>query len=568
MSPMSFMRALASAVVLISVGAPASEADPPFRDVAAQVGIDFQHFNGMTGEFYYAEIVGPGAALFDYDNDGDLDVFIPQGYLLGEDNKLEDSPLKVAAKFTRGGRLYRNELVPSQELRFVDVTEASKMRADGYGMGVAVGDYDGDGWKDLYLTNLDDNQLWRNNGDGTFSDRTEAAGVSESRWSVSSSFFDYDADGDLDLFVVNYVDFALSEHKPCFRSSSARDYCGPSSYNPWPDRLFRNEGDGTFRDVGTTSGIARGAGAGLGAVIFDANGDQRPDIYVANDGMANFLWINGGDGTFSEQAVLSGVAVNLSGMAEASMGVDVADFDNDGDDDIFISHLSRETNTLYVNEGSGIFTDKTLLRGLGPGSLPFTSFGTGWLDYDNDGLLDVFLANGEVKVIEELARSGDPLPIHQVNQLFRNAGRRFEAIEPFAASPSDRSEVSRGAAFGDVDNDGDIDILIANNAGPARLLQNQVGDQSTWIGFELLPSTNSHDWIGARVELLMPSGDRRWRRTRTDGSYASSNDSRVVFGLGTTNGALSGVIHWADGRSQPFADLAPGRYHTLRKATP
>ncbi len=539
---------------------------PPFVDVSERAELDFVHFNGMTGEYYYAEIVGPGVGLFDYDRDGDLDIFLPQGKLLGAEKTIDDAAFQPAKRFQQGGRLYRNELVPSGDLRFTDQTAESGIRANGYGMGVAVGDYDGDGWLDLYLTNLDDNQLLRNEGNGRFTDQTKSAGVEEARWSVSATFFDYDGDSDEDLFVVNYVDFSISEHKPCFRKSSARDYCGPQSYNPWPDRLFSNQGDGTFRDAGTASGIAQLPGAGLGVVVFDANGDTKPDLYVANDGMQNFLWTNQGDGTLSNQALMAGVAVNMSGAAEASMGVDVGDFDNDGDDDIFISHLSRETNTLYVNDGSGGFSDRTVLQGLGPGSIAFTSFGTGWFDFDNDGLLDVFLANGEVKVIEELARQKDPLPIHQRNQLFRNHGERFQQVQPFANATGDLSEVSRGAAFGDIDNDGDTDIVVANNAGPVRLLENLLGNQNSWIGFELVDPRSASGAVNARVVTQLPSGRSLSRRSRRDGSYASANDPRIVVGLLDTQKPVTAVVHWADGSSQTFANLAVNQYHRLKKS--
>ena len=546
-------------VVVSSLLARPLAAEPVFTDVAAEVGLDFVHFNGMTGEFYYAEIVGPGAAVFDYDNDGDLDVFLAQGKLLGDGKTVDDAIFQPHERFHRGGRLYRNELIPSGKLAFSDQTEAAGVAADGYGMGVAVGDYDKDGWLDLYLTNLDANQLLRNNGDGTFTDRTDEAGVGEKRWSAGAAFFDHDADGDQDLLVVNYVDFAISEHKPCFRASSARDYCGPSSYNPWPDRLFDNQGDGTFRDVGATSGIGGLPGAGLGVSVFDANADNRPDLYVTNDGMQNFLWINQGDGRFKNEAVLSGVAVNMNGVAEASMGVDVGDYDNDGDEDIFIAHLSRETNTLYVNDG-GVFSDRTALAGLGPSSLPYTAFGTAWLDYDNDGQLDLFLTNGEVKVIDELARAKDPLPIHQPDQLFHNRGGRFTEVQNF--EQPERSEVGRGAAFGDIDNDGDIDIVVANNAGPARLLLNQIGSGNSWVGLHLVDSAG-HETANARVEVTLPSGKTLWRRARRDGSYASANDPRALVGLGTVEGTVKAKVHWGDGTVQDAGELAINRYHEV-----
>ncbi|MDH3308683.1 MAG: VCBS repeat-containing protein, partial [Acidimicrobiia bacterium] len=466
-----------------------------FVDAAAETGLDFVHFNGMSGELYMAEIIAPGAALFDFDNDGDLDVYLPQGSMLGPGKTVADATFPPADPERLSDRLFRNELIGRSEsgsagaLHFTDVTSASGLDTmTRYGMGVAAGDYDNDGWIDLYVTNLGPNQLLRNNGDDTFTDVTDIAGVGDPGWSVPAGFLDYDRDGWLDLFVANYVDFPFEDPVLCRDLTGARDYCGPASYPAQPDRLYRNRGDGTFEDVTARAGLKTEPRPALGVVIADLDDDGSSDIYVANDGEPNYFWANQGDGTFLDEALFAGCAVNASGKAEGSMGVDAADFDRDGDLDLFMTHLVAETNTVFVNDGQGLFSDRTSSTGLGAPSRLHTSFGTGWLDYDNDGWLDLVVVNGAVKKIEALARANDPFPMHEPNQLFRNLGDgsgRYEEVSDSAGSAFALSEVSRGAAIGDIDNDGDTDILIANNGGPVRLLLNQVGHASHWLGLEL-----------------------------------------------------------------------------------
>ncbi len=540
----------------------------PLVDRARELGIDFVQFNGMSGEYYFAEHMGSGGALLDYDNDGDLDVYLVQGSMLGPGKTMEDAWRPVAGESPPTDRLYRNDLDRTGKLGFTDVTAAAGIGSTDYGMGVAVGDFDRDGWVDFYVTGFGPNHLWRNNGDGSFTDVTERSRTGENRWSTSASFVDYDADGFLDLFVANYVDFTIANHKTCFTANSGRDYCGPLSYNPYPDRLFRNRGDGTFEDVTAVSQIARTYGAGLGVVCADFNGDQRVDIYVANDGMPNQLWINVGDGTFRENALMSGTAFNEEGKAEASMGVDAADFDGDGDEDLFMTHLVDETNTLYLNDGSGWFDDYSAETGLGVPSRSYTGFGTAWFDYDNDGWLDLIVANGAVKAIEELARAGDPYPLAQRNQLFRNLGDgRFDELTDRAGEAFALVEVSRGAAFGDVDNDGDTDVLIFNNSGPARLLINEVGNHNQWLGLRLTDADGKTDLLHTRVQIIRTDGSSLWRRVRVSGSYCSSSDPRVLVGLGTDESIRSALIHWPDGSVERADSLPLGRYTTLRKGT-
>ncbi|MCH7664592.1 MAG: CRTAC1 family protein [Acidobacteria bacterium] len=563
-----------------------ASAEPPFAEVSEAAGLEFVHFNGMSGEFYFPENVGAGVAMLDFDGDGDLDLFLRQGMLLGSNKKMGEALFPPPVGAPPGDRLFRNDSPgitgtrdSAGSLRFVDVTEASGIVGESYGMGVAVGDYNGDGAVDLYLTNFGANRLWENDGHGRFTDVTEKAGVGVDQWSVSATFLDYDRDGRLDLYVANYVDFTIEIHKPCFSESSARDYCGPRSYNPQPDRLFHNRGDGTFKDVSAVAGIASEFGGALGVVAADFNLDGWTDIYVTNDQLANQLWINGGDGRFTNEAVLAGVAVNMDGAPEASMGVDAADFDNDGDEDLFLTHLRRQTNTIYVNQGDGWFSDKTLETGLAAASFPYTSFGTAWIDFDNDGRLDLFVANGAVQTIEALALAKDPYPLHQPNQLFRNLGNgRFEDVTARAGEPFARSEVSRGAAFGDLDNDGDTDVVLTNNNGPVRLLRNRVGSRKAWLGLRLRESSSTGDVLGARAALLRSGEPTLWRRARADGSYASANDSRILAGLGARQAGRSlaeVLVVWPAGKSTResagrtcrYRDLPIDRYITLYRDT-
>ncbi len=532
---------------------------PPFVDATAEAGLDFVHFNGMSGEFYFPEMTGGGGALVDYDNDGDLDLFLVQGTMLGPGKTAADAIFPPPAGGPPGDRLYRNDLVAgpggAPAARFVDVTERAGIVEAGYGMGVAAGDYDGDGWTDLYVTNFGSNALWRNLGDGRFRDVTAATGSDDRRWSVAASFADYDGDGRLDLFVANYVDFSFAVHKICPLPTGERDYCGPLAYDPVPDRLFRNRGDGGFEDVSAAAGIAAQAGAALGLVAADLDGDRRTDFYVANDGSANFLWLNQGDGTFRDEALLAGSAFNRAGQPEASMGVAAADFDGDGDEDLFMAHLTGETNTLYRNDGRGLFRDDTVASGLGSPSWTMTGFGVVPLDYDRDGRLDLLVANGAVKTIEALARRRDPYPLHQPNQLFRNLdGMSFADVTAGAGEAFSRSEVSRGVAVGDVDRDGDPDAVVVNNAGPARLLLNRVAGGG-WLGVALAEGGRGA-W-GARAEL---AGDpRQWRRVAADGGFASAHDPWPLFGFaGEPPARLR--LHWPDGRRRELRVPPAGRY--------
>ncbi len=553
-----------------------------FVDRAAEWGLSFKYETGASGKFYYPEIIGGGAALFDYDGDGDLDVFFVQGRPLAP-----GAPGPVG-----GGRLFRNDLIAGSvrraEPRFVDVTAASGIRADGYGMGVAAGDYDGDGRVDLLVLNFGPDQLWRNRGDGTFEDVTKKAGLADDRMSLSASFADLDRDGRLDLYIANYVDFSVARNPTCFAPSSRRDYCGPTAYPPAPDRLLRNRGNGVFEDVSLPSGIGRRAGRSMGVVAADFDGDGWADVFVANDGMENFLWRNRRDGTFEEVALPAGVALDGEGRALANMGVAAGDPDEDGDLDLYVTHLAGETDTLWANDGAGTFRDVTARAGLAAPGLATTGFGTGFLDYDNDGRLDLFAANGEVSLSEEQAQRGSPFPYAQPRQMFHNVagaappggGLRFAEVSREMGADFARPEVGRGVAFGDVDEDGDTDVLVVNAEGPARLLVNQVGNAKLWIGLRLLarPAAGERtgkagaagrpvDAAGALVQVMRKGAPPLRRRAATDGSFASASDPRVLVGLGEASEIAEVRVTWPDGRAESFPPPPLRAYTALTQGT-
>jgi enediyne biosynthesis protein E4 len=453
----------------------------------------------------------------------------------------------------------------SPAVRFVDVTASSGLALTGYGLGAATGDFDNDGFVDLYLTDFGPNRLLRNGGDGTFADVTRARGTGDSRWTAAATFFDFDLDGWLDLFVGNYIDFSFANHQPCFRPSSALDYCGPMSYRPQPDALWRNRGDGSFEDATAAAGMVGPLGNTLGVIALDVDDDGRPDLAVANDAMENFLWHNVGNGMFSEEGLQRGIAVNQAGQREGSMGITAGDFDHDGDEDLFITHMATETNTLYVNQGDGVFLDRSLPAGLAAPSRAATAFGTSWIDYDNDGWQDLMAVNGEVKVIEALERAGDGFPLHQKNQLFRNLGDgTFREVSSAAGAAFEASEVSRGALFGDLDNDGDTDVVIANDNGPARVLINELGSVASWLGFRAVIGASPRTVSGTRLEVRGGDDGVLMRTIRSDGSYLSASDPRALFGLGARDVRREVRIDWPGGPHQLLRDLTPRRYLTLR----
>jgi len=522
-----------------------------FVDATAEVGLDFVHETGATGRLHLPEIVGSGAALFDYDADGDLDVYLTSGnFALGSD--------PVASRPVN--RLFRQE----KDGTFVDVTTESGLGDPGYGIGVAVGDVDNDGDVDVYLTNFGPDRLYGNRGDGSFSDVTAAAGVRVDGFSCSAVFCDYDLDGFLDLYVTRYVRYDPDQH--CSNSSGRRDYCSPKAFNPVPDVLLHNNGDGTFTDVSDVAGISGAAGAGLGVVCEDLDEDGLPDFYAANDQYPNHLWVNQGDGTFEEQALLLGAAYNLEGRAEAGMGVVAADLDDDADLDLFVTHLGGQTNTLYRHLGRGLFEDATGVSGLAQSSLSYTGFGTVAFDAELDGDLDLLVANGRVfrGVPNPATTVGEPWShFAEPNQFLLNrGGGRYVSMPDLGSAFVGPVEVSRSLAMGDVDGDGDVDVLLGTTQSTARLYRNEAPRSGHWLIVRVLDSRLHRDAIGARISLTIDG--RRITRTATRGfSYLSSSDPRPHFGLGTVSEVGPIEVRWLDGLVEVFDVPEVDRVWTL-----
>ena len=546
---------------------PAREAAAPagdwFTDRAKEVGLDFVHFNGSSGQLYIPEILTPGAAMFDYDGDGDLDIFLIQDRLLGKPpaSATEAPPASLES------RLFRNDLQVQADgvrtLRFVDVTRESGIRVEGYPMGAAAADFDNDGCVDLFVTGFGRNQLFRNSCRHTFTNVWKQAGGD---WAVSASFVDVDRDGWLDLYVGNYVQYALDGKAQCHAPSGEPDYCTPQAFRAQADRLYRNQRDGTFADVSAAALAGSQFGPALGVSTADFNGDGWIDIYVANDGEANLLWINQRDGTFKDLGLLAGAALSAEGKPEGSMGVDAGDFDNDGDEDLYMTHLPHEGNNLYVNDGTGMFEDRSAPSGVGPMSLGYTGFGTAWIDYDNDGWLDLLNVNGAVSL--KPSRTNPRAPYEERNGLFRNLGNgKFEDVTGRGGAAFAVPAVFRGAAFGDIDNDGDTDVLVTANGGPVRLLINDVGNRRHWLGVRLIGETASRDMLGARISVVCAGGRTLWRRARSDGSYASANDPRVLIGLGDAADPVRVRVTWPDGTHEEWADVPIDRWMTLQQGT-
>jgi len=515
-----------------------------FEDVTHSANVSFEHVRGRTIRYWFPEIMSGGAAWFDFDGDGYMDLYLVQG---GE--------LKPGEDARPGNHLLHN----LGDGTFADVTELSGTGDTGYGMGVAAGDFDDDGDIDLYVTNVGPNVLYRNNGNGTFSNVSQSAGVDHAGWGTSAAFIDYDLDGYLDLYVVNYVIWSPEQEISCFAGGNQRDYCQPENYKaPATDVLYHNNGDGTFTDVTRSAGIARARGNGLGITTGDFDGDGHIDLYVANDGNPNQLWMNRGDGTFVDRALPLGSALNRQGMAEAGMGVVAVDVENDGDLDLFMTHLREETNTLYLNT-NGVFEDATIRVGLAVPSISYTGFGVGFADFDLDGLLDIYIANGRVgKTLAPLGKD----PFGEPNQIFRGLpSMRFEEIRKVGEEAVRDIQTSRAAAFADYDNDGDVDVIVVNNGGPARLLQNQAPRHGEWISFRVVDRFHRVA-VGAMLGVWV-SGRVWWLPVETAFSYQSSNDPRVHFGLGPAVRVDSVEVVWPGGIRERFGPFEPGHLFLL-----
>ena len=513
-----------------------------FVDVTQEAGIHWKHVDGRSGQKYFMETLGSGAAFFDYDADGDPDLyFVNSAPLPGYDS--QEIPQNC---------LYQN----NGDGTFTDVTETAGVGDTGYGHGCAVGDYNNDGQLDLYVTNYGVNRLYRNNGDGTFTEVAESAGVAESRWSTSCAFADYDRDGYLDLYVVNYIVFDMDENPWCgFKEKGIRAYCEPDNFTAQSDTLYRNNGDGTFTDVTKTAGIYNTTGKGLGVVWGDYNNDGTPDIYVANDSTENLFYHNNGDGTFEEVGFMVGVALSEDGVAENGMGTAFGDWNNDGWLDLTVTNYAQQTNTLYHNDADGFFTDATATTKTAQLTYPYLGWATAFMDYDNDGYQDLFVANGHLH--ENLAELGQEGTYGQRNLLFRNnaANGTFTEVSETLGPGMKLQDVSRGATFADYDLDGDLDIVVTNSNTAPRLLRNDGGNEKNYLQIRLTATHGSTDAIGARVKLTTGKLTQT-REVRSGDGYLSQQNLILHFGIGDYEQVDSIEVLWQSGTKQ-FIESIP-----------
>ncbi len=508
-----------------------------FSDVTQAAGIDFLHESGQSKDKLIVETVGSGVAWLDYDNDGYLDLYFVNGSRISE-NKL--SP---------GNALFRND----GRGTFENVTRKAGVAGNGsYGMGVAVGDYDNDGWLDLYVTNYGPNQLFRNHGDGTFGEVASKAGVDSRQWGSSAGFFDFDRDGDLDLYVVNYLDYDPEDSPYCgLPKEGYRLYCDIRMFEGAADHLYRNNGDGSFSDVSSLSGIANPAGKGLGLTFSDFDRDGYPDIYVANDTIRDFLYRNNRDGTFSDVTYAAAVGFDANGEPQAGMGVDAADLNQDGLPEIFVTNFAYELNALYRN-GPGLLFEEVAERvGLGSGLLPL-GFGTKLFDYDNDGDVDIYVANGHIENNVHLYFPN--LTYAQTDLLYENLGTNFLDVSAKSGTPFSRPAVGRGAAVADYDNDGDLDIALSNSGERAVLMRNEGGNRNNWIAIEARGRESNSFGLGAGVRIETEQGIQV-RQINNVASYLSANDLRVYFGLGRQRQVKSIELNWPSGRKQVLSKV-------------
>ena len=521
-----------------------------FVDVTQEAGIHWKHVDGRSGQKYFMETLGSGAAFFDYDADGDPDLYFVNGAPL---------PGYVSQEIPTNC-LYRN----NGDGTFTDVTEKAGVGDTGYGHGCAVGDYNNDGKLDLYVTNYATNRLYRNNGNSTFTEVAESAGVTEPRWSTSCAFADYDRDGNLDLYVVNYIVFDIDENPWCgLREKGIRAYCEPDNFTAQSDTLYRNNGDGTFTDVTKTAGIYNTTGKGLGVVWADYNNDGAADIYVANDSTENLFYRNNGDGTFEEVGFMVGVALSENGAAENGMGTTFGDWNNDGWFDLTVTNYAQQTNTLYHNDADGFFTDATTTTKTAQRTYPYLGWATAFIDYDNDGYQDLFVANGHLH--ENLAELGQEGTYGQRNLLFRNnSNGTFTEISETLGPGMKLADVSRGATFADYDLDGDIDIVVTNSNTAPRLLRNDGGNRKNWLQIRLTATNGSTDAIGARVKITTGKLTQT-REVRSGDGYLSQQDLTLHFGIGDSEQVHNIEVQWQTGAKQFIGSVPANQVLSLEE---
>ncbi len=523
-----------------------------YTDITQASGLHFVHRNSSTTSKYLIEATTGGVALIDYDNDGWLDVFFVNGAKVKDPQPDGEELDKTAPEFWN--RLFRN----NHDGTFTDVTEKAGVKGRGYGMGVAVADYDNDGFPDLFVTTYGGSILYRNNHDGTFADVTVQSKIKTEGWATSTGFFDYDRDGYLDLFVCRYVTWNFAGNIYCGQKKPGeRAYCHPDNFKPISNYLFRNNGDGTFTDVSQSTGIKAKEGKGLGVAFADFNNDGWIDINVANDSYQQFLFKNNGNGTFTETAVIAGVGYTEDGKTFAGMGTDFADIDDDGFPDIVTTALSNESYAYFHNNGDESFTYATLVSNLGEITSLFAGWGVHIFDYDNDGSKDLFLANSHV--MDNIQLTQPHLSYMQKPLLLKNTGKKFSNVSDVSGDVFSQKWASRGAAFGDLDNDGDIDVVVTNLDGPAYVIRNDGGNRNQWIGLELTGIKSNRDGIGAKVKLTSEGGKVRYQMVSTAASYLSANDRRVFFGLGDEKKIKEILIQWPSGIEQVISNPAPGQ---------
>lgn len=531
--------------------APAAAVNQPgkFVDTTTASGIAFQYQASHTTRKYLLETMGPGVALFDYDNDGRLDIFVVNGAPLSDPTPKGTIPQKAGPNFWN--RLYHQK----KDGTFEDVTEKAGLQGAGYGMGVAVGDYDNDGFEDLYVTAYGGNKLYHNNGNGTFTDVTAKAGVAGSGWSTSAIWVDLDNDGLLDLIVLRYLqwdfdDVWCGEHKEGYRA-----YCHPDYFKPIAPLVYHNDGGGHFTEISARIGISK-PGKGLGIAIADYDRDGKVDVFVANDSMLEFLYHNSGDGSFEDVGLYSQVAADGDGRTYAGMGVDFADFNNDGWPDLVVTNLANQRYALYKNDGDGNFSYTTITSGLGRLTMTHSGWGVRFLDFDNDGWKDLLIAQGHD--LDTIELSSPNLRYREPMILARNTGSGFVDVSADSGSVFQQSWVGRGLATGDIDNDGRIDAVVTTNDGPIHILHNETRTQNHWLTLKLVGHKSNRDAIGAEVKMKTASGSQ-FAIVTTGGSYLSSSDKRVHFGLGADTAATSIEIRWPSGIVQTLSNVAAGQ---------
>jgi enediyne biosynthesis protein E4 len=555
----SALVALCLAPTLVSMAMPPPPATPDpvrFVDVTEAVGIDFRHEASPTSQKYLPETMGSGVALFDADGDGRLDIFFVNGAAIRD-------PMPSGAMPVKDGPRYWNRLYQQREDgHFEDVTARAGLAGAGYGQGVAVGDYDNDGHEDLYVTGLGGNRLYHNDGHGRFADVTTQAGVAGSGWSTSATFVDFDHDGRLDLFVCRYLVWSFEANPYCGEPAPGpRAYCHPDRFKGASPLLFHNEGGGRFKDVSGAAGVAGAPGKSLGVALSDFDHDGIVDLAVANDSVAQFLYRGRGHGLFEDVALGAGTGFDQDGRAFAGMGVDFADYDNDGWPDVVVTNLSNERYALFRNAGNGTFSYETHASGLGTLTHLSSGWGVRFLDYDNDGWKDLFVAQGHV--MDTIEQTSPHLRYRQPPLLARNEAGRFRDVSATSGAIFNDAWAARGLAIGDLDDDGDLDVVVSTAGGRAYVLRNEGGNRGHWIELRLIGHRSNRDGLGADIRLVTASGALRQATASTTGSYLSASDRRVHLGLGSETKCRSIEVRWPSGIVQRLADVRADQILTV-----